>query len=114
MGPVGASWASVVATYFICVPYLIKAICSVLHVSVRELFPWTELLKLTATTIIPGIATFAVLAILPSPHFVRLAVASIVYGGLLSAILLWSRLIQISELVEMAKATLMSRSRKAL
>ncbi len=110
IGPVGAALASVIATYLVCVPYLIGAIRSTLRVSFRELFPWMALLKLSATTIVPGIATLAVMAFLPSPHFVRLAAASVVYGGLLLAILLWTGLIRIPDLVEMARAPFKTRS----
>jgi O-antigen/teichoic acid export membrane protein len=113
IGPVGAAAASVFATYLVCVPYLMSAIRSTLHVSFRELFPWLELLKLSATTIVPAIATLAVMAFLPGPHFVRLAVGSVVYGGLRLAILLGSGLMRIPDLVEMAKAPFKASLRKA-
>lgn len=103
IGPVGTAMASVVATYLVCVPYLMCAICSTLRVSARSLFPWTELLKLLAATVIPGIATYALLLVLPGPHILRLAAAGVVYGGLLAAIMLWIGLIRIRELVEMTR-----------
>ena len=91
IGPIGAALASVFATYLVCVPYLMDAIRSVLQVSFREMFPWMELLKLSATTICPGIAALAVIAllthVLPVPPVVRLVAATLVYGGLLAAIM---------------------------
>ncbi len=115
IGPfVGAALASVVATYFACVPYLMRAIRSTLHVSFREMFPWMELLKLSATTIVPGIATYVLLMFLPGPHVVRLVAATLVYGGLLLPTLLWSGMIRVQDIVEMAKMPLRALRREAL
>jgi O-antigen/teichoic acid export membrane protein len=113
IGPIGAVLASVAATYLACVPYMIGAIRATLGVSFRELFPWLALARLLATTIVPGIATLAVAVFLPGPPIVRLAAATVVYGGLLAAIMVWAGLIRIQEIIEMARAQVKARLSKA-
>ena len=85
-GPVGAAAASVAATYLVYVPYLMGVIGSTLRISAQRMFPWAELAKLTATTLVPGAATLAVMLLFPLPRTMRLAAAGVVYGGLLLAI----------------------------
>lgn len=104
IGPVGTAMASVASIYLICVPYLMKAICSTLHVSVRELFPWLELAKILATTIIPGIATWAVMVFSPGPPVVRLVVSSVVYGGLLLPVMSLAGLVQMGDIVRQVRS----------
>jgi O-antigen/teichoic acid export membrane protein len=113
IGPIGAVLASVVATYCACVPYQMNILRSILRVSYREMFPWRGLARVSATTIVPGIATLAVVLFLPGSHFVRLVVATVVYGGLLAAIMQWSGLIRIQNLVAMASAQIKARWPKA-
>jgi O-antigen/teichoic acid export membrane protein len=109
IGPVGTAVASVASIYLILVPCYMWVLCSTLHVSARRLFPWMELLKILAVTVLPGIATYAGLMFLPGPHILRLAVAGIVDGGLLVTIIQWVGLIRIRDLFEMAKAQVKAR-----
>jgi O-antigen/teichoic acid export membrane protein len=104
IGPVGAAWASVITTYLVCVLYLMKAIGSTLHVSVCKLFPWMELLKQMAATIIPGIATLATMMFLPGPPLVRLVAGSTVYGSLLISILSLAGLVRFGDILDRARA----------
>ncbi|MEN6558388.1 MAG: oligosaccharide flippase family protein [Thermoguttaceae bacterium] len=88
IGPVGTAMASVISIYFLCVPYLIYAICSTLHFPWRKLFPWWELAKLTMATAFSGLVTWTVVMFFPGPHLLRLAVYGIVYFPLTLVILL--------------------------
>jgi O-antigen/teichoic acid export membrane protein len=114
IGPLGAAFASVVSVYLVCVPFLIKAICSTLHTKTRNLFPWKGLGKILAVTVVPGTVTVAILAFLTGPHIVRLLVAGTIYGGLLLIIMQYVGLIRLTGIFEVLKTSTRSVFRKQL
>lgn len=54
LGATGAALGSVLATYLVSIPYLTLVICRVLKTRPWDLFPWLDLGKLTAISIIPA------------------------------------------------------------
>lgn len=114
-GPIEAAIGSVTAIYLVVVPYLMTVIRSTLRVQFRELFPWLELLKIMAATIIPGAATSLLIVYLPTASIVRLVTAGATYGGLLLVTLSLSGAVRFSDVVRQSKAVIRAaRSRLGL
>lgn len=87
LGPVGASWASVISIYLCFVPYVMHQICTTLKVPCRALLPWGDIGRLFAACLLPGAAAYGVLALAPRPHLVRLLLGSAAYLGVLIMVL---------------------------
>jgi len=112
LGPTGAALASVAAVYFVCVPYQMTIIRSTLDVPVRRMFPWRELVRVTAATVVPSAATLAILMVLPLASIIRLVISGVTFGGLLLAILAMTGLVQLSSMVKIPWALFGTLSRR--
>jgi O-antigen/teichoic acid export membrane protein len=79
-GALGAAIALILVGYFTCIPYYLCVLRSALACPVRRLFPWQELLHVTALSGVGVLGVMAANYLLPMPPpVVRLAVDAMVY-----------------------------------